>query len=37
MDLTHETFVHGSSIGSREVAESPFVATHGDRTATVTR
>ncbi|MEP6789803.1 MAG: aromatic ring-hydroxylating dioxygenase subunit alpha, partial [Ramlibacter sp.] len=37
MDLTHETFVHGSSIGSREVAEAPFVATHGDRTATVTR
>ena len=37
MDLTHETFVHGSSIGSREVAESPFVSTHGDRTATVTR
>ncbi|WP_213956231.1 MULTISPECIES: aromatic ring-hydroxylating dioxygenase subunit alpha [unclassified Variovorax] len=37
MDLTHETFVHGSSIGSREVAEAPFVATHGDRSATVTR
>jgi phenylpropionate dioxygenase-like ring-hydroxylating dioxygenase large terminal subunit len=37
MDLTHETFVHGSSIGNRAVAESPFVATHGDRTATVTR
>jgi phenylpropionate dioxygenase-like ring-hydroxylating dioxygenase large terminal subunit len=37
MDLTHETFVHGSSIGNREVAEAPFVATHGDRTATVTR
>ena len=31
MDLTHETFVHGSSIGNREVAETPFVATHGDR------
>jgi hypothetical protein len=37
MDLTHETFVHGSSIGQRAVAEAPFVATHGDRTATVTR
>ena len=37
MDLTHETFVHGSSIGNRELAEAPFVATHGDRTATVTR
>jgi vanillate O-demethylase monooxygenase subunit len=37
MDLTHETFVHGSSIGQRAVVEAPFVATHGDRTATVTR
>jgi vanillate O-demethylase monooxygenase subunit len=37
MDLTHETFVHGSSIGNREVAEAPFVTTHGDRFATVTR
>jgi phenylpropionate dioxygenase-like ring-hydroxylating dioxygenase large terminal subunit len=37
MDLTHETFVHGSSIGNRAVAEAPFVATPGDRTATVTR
>ena len=37
MDLTHETFVHGSSIGQSAVAEAPFVATHGDRTATVTR
>ncbi len=37
MDLTHETFVHSSSIGNRAVAEAPFVATHGDRTATVTR
>jgi phenylpropionate dioxygenase-like ring-hydroxylating dioxygenase large terminal subunit len=37
MDLTHETFVHGSSIGQRAVAKAPFVATHGDRTATVTR
>ena len=37
MDLTHETFVHGSSIGQAALAEAPFVATHGDRTATVTR
>lgn len=37
MDLTHETFVHGSSIGNRAVAEAPFQTTHGDRTATVTR
>jgi phenylpropionate dioxygenase-like ring-hydroxylating dioxygenase large terminal subunit len=37
MDLTHETFVHSSSIGNRAVAEAPFVATHGNRTATVTR
>ncbi|NRF70375.1 aromatic ring-hydroxylating dioxygenase subunit alpha [Aquincola sp. S2] len=37
MDLTHETFVHGSSIGDRAVAEAPFVATHGERFATVTR
>lgn len=37
MDLTHETFVHGSSIGNRAVAEAPFVATHGERSATVTR
>jgi vanillate O-demethylase monooxygenase subunit len=37
MDLTHETFVHGTSIGNEAVAEAPFVATHGDRSATVTR
>lgn len=37
MDLTHEAFVHGASIGNRAVAEAPFVATHGDRSATVTR
>ena len=37
MDLTHETFVHGSSIGNRAVAEAPFQTTHGDRTATVAR
>jgi phenylpropionate dioxygenase-like ring-hydroxylating dioxygenase large terminal subunit len=37
MDLTHETFVHGSSIGNRAVAEAPFDVTHGNRTAAVTR
>ncbi len=37
MDLTHETFVHGSSIGNRAVAEAPFSVTHTDTTATVTR
>lgn len=29
MDLTHETFVHGSSIGQAAVAEAPFTTTHG--------
>ncbi|UFN47067.1 aromatic ring-hydroxylating dioxygenase subunit alpha [Roseomonas sp. OT10] len=37
MDLTHETFIHGSSIGNDAVAEAPFDVSHGDRTATVTR
>ncbi|MDG3442524.1 aromatic ring-hydroxylating dioxygenase subunit alpha [Nitrospirillum amazonense] len=37
MDLTHETFVHGSSIGNDAVAEAPFQVTHTDKTATVTR
>lgn len=37
MDLTHETFVHGSSIGNRAVAEAPFETTHTDRKAKVTR
>ena len=37
MDLTHETFVHGSSIGQRAVAEAPFEITHGDDRVTVTR
>ena len=31
MDLTHETFVHGASIGQAAVAEAPFVTTHGNR------
>jgi len=37
MDLTHETFVHGGSIGNIAVAEAPFETTRGDRTATVSR
>ena len=37
MDLTHETFVHGSSLGHREIAEAPFHVTHGPNHATVTR
>ncbi|MCW3006363.1 MAG: rieske [2Fe-2S] domain protein [Solirubrobacterales bacterium] len=37
MDLTHETFVHGSSIGHRSVAEVPFEVTHGPDGVTVTR
>lgn len=37
MDLTHETYVHGSSIGNRAVAEAPFTVTHGEGRATVTR
>jgi phenylpropionate dioxygenase-like ring-hydroxylating dioxygenase large terminal subunit len=35
MDLTYETFVHGSSIGNDHVAEAPFDVTYGDRTVTV--
>ncbi len=31
MDLTHETFVHGSSIGNDHVAEAPFDVTHGEQ------
>ncbi|MBV9381292.1 MAG: aromatic ring-hydroxylating dioxygenase subunit alpha [Streptosporangiaceae bacterium] len=37
MDLTHETFVHQSSIGQRSIAEVPFEVTHGPNSATVTR
>ena len=29
MDLTHEAFVHGSSIGNAAVTEAPFTTTHG--------
>jgi len=37
MDLTHETFVHSSSIGNRDVAEAPFGCEHDERFVTVTR
>jgi phenylpropionate dioxygenase-like ring-hydroxylating dioxygenase large terminal subunit len=37
MDLTHETYVHGGSIGNAAVAEAPFDVVHGQKTATVTR
>jgi len=37
MDLTHETFVHGNSIGNAALAEAPFDAVHGDHTATIRR
>ncbi|WP_031341431.1 aromatic ring-hydroxylating dioxygenase subunit alpha [Novosphingobium lindaniclasticum] len=37
MDLTHETFVHSSSIGNEALAEAPFDAYHGERTARVER
>lgn len=37
MDLTHEEFVHSSSIGQDELSESEFVVTHDDDTVTVTR
>ncbi|MGW6655540.1 aromatic ring-hydroxylating dioxygenase subunit alpha [Rhodococcus sp. NPDC055024] len=37
MDLTHEEFVHTSSIGQNELSESDFEVTHDDRTVTMTR
>ena len=37
MDLTHETFVHGASIGQRSIAEVPFEVTHGEDFAMVSR
>jgi phenylpropionate dioxygenase-like ring-hydroxylating dioxygenase large terminal subunit len=37
MDLTHEQFVHGSSIGHEALSESDFEVTHDDRTVTVTK
>ena len=37
MDLTHETFVHATSIGNSAVAETPLTTTHEGRTVTVRR
>jgi vanillate monooxygenase len=37
MDLTHEQFVHGSSIGQEELSESEMEVTHDDRTVTVSK
>ncbi|HSI60990.1 MAG TPA: aromatic ring-hydroxylating dioxygenase subunit alpha [Ideonella sp.] len=37
MDLTHETYVHGASIGNEALAEAPFDVAHGPSTATVRR
>lgn len=37
MDLTHEEFVHSSSIGQEELSESEFHVTHHGNTVTVTR
>ncbi|MFF1831197.1 aromatic ring-hydroxylating dioxygenase subunit alpha [Paenarthrobacter sp. NPDC058040] len=37
MDLTHEEFVHATSIGQEELSESDFVVTHEGRTVTVAR
>jgi phenylpropionate dioxygenase-like ring-hydroxylating dioxygenase large terminal subunit len=37
MDLTHEEFVHSSSIGQDELSESEFVVTHEGSTVTVAR
>jgi len=37
MDLTHEEFVHSSSIGQAELSEAQFEVTHDARSVTVTR
>jgi len=37
MDLTHESFVHATSIGNKHVAEAPMNTTHEGRTVTSTR
>ncbi len=37
MDLTHEEFVHSSSIGQDELSESDFEVTHTHNTVTVSR
>lgn len=37
MDLTHEEFVHASSIGQDELSEAEFEVTHDERSVTVAR
>ena len=37
MDLTHESFVHTTSIGHKSVVEAPLTTTHSGRTVTATR
>jgi vanillate O-demethylase monooxygenase subunit len=37
MDLTHESFVHATSIGNKHVAETPLTTTHSGRTVTAKR
>jgi vanillate O-demethylase monooxygenase subunit len=37
MDLTHESFVHATSIGNKHVAETPMETTHNGRFVTSTR
>lgn len=37
MDLTHESFVHATSIGNKHVAEQPMTTTHSGRIVTSTR
>ena len=37
LDLTHETYVHGSSIGNEAVVEAPFQVTQDAKHVTVTR
>lgn len=37
MDLTHETFVHATSIGNSAVAETPMTTTHDGNSVTVQR
>lgn len=37
MDLTHETFVHATSIGHSAIAQTPATTTHDERSVTVER
>jgi|SRR5882757_401492 len=37
MDLTHETFVHATSIGHEKITEVPLTVEHDDQTVTLTR